>query len=341
MGTELHSLRQTNADLVRELHILHKENNQLKEKNTSLYTGDTDQTQSVKTLIIGDSIIRDLDPTIPDKLEIKSISGANLETVTSTLQTLEKKKLNFERLIIVAGTKDCNNQNSSTLSILENVEKVVTQAKKLSKNISFSSILPRTDNDSSNIKIKDVNDSIRTWCNQNSVAFVDNDCTFLTADKSPNDALLLDGLHLNDKGTEKLIKNFNIAASPRRRRPRNLPNFTQNRTPLLPLPQRNNNNTGQTFASPRYNGISQRPTTTNFWTQPSSSINNQPQPTQWHTTPASGNMYSNWNQANYNPHNVTWNSSFQAYDANMARYCTVCHKHGHSAQHHNQYQPLI
>ena len=77
----------------------------------------------------------------------------------------------------------------------------------MSNKVTLSSILPRTDDDSAQLKSGNVNLSLNNMCNQyDNVTFSDQDGAFRLADESVNDALLLgDELHPNYKGTQKLI----------------------------------------------------------------------------------------------------------------------------------------
>ena len=65
---------------------------------------------------------------------------------------------------------------------------------------------------------ENVNLSLKSLCDQyDKVSFCDNNGSFLLSDRSINDALLLrDGLHLNFKGTQKLISNLHINATVQR-----------------------------------------------------------------------------------------------------------------------------
>ena len=205
-----------------QLQNSHKEIQRLKSKDDNI----TPATQtSTKSLVIGDSVLRDFEATDANKLEVRSLSGATFISIKDTLKLYESDNKRYDNIYIIAGTNDCSKQ-SSTASIINAAGEVFNQAKKISNNILFSSITPRTDSGPANLKIQNVNLSLKNLCSQSNVKFIDNDGTFLTSDKSPNDALLLDGLHLNDRGTTKLITNLGIKASPKKRRPKQLGSIT-------------------------------------------------------------------------------------------------------------------
>ena len=136
----------------------------------------------------------------------------------------------------------------------------------------FSSITPRTDSGPANLKVQNVNLSLKILCSQSNVKFIDIDGTFLTSNKSPNDALLLDGLHLNDRGTTNLITNLGIEAFPKKRRPKQTTRINNNNyiPPFLPT---NNQGLLRTYGSHNYS--SQKP----------------------QHTPPSGNNLPRWNEA--------------------------------------------
>ena len=88
----------------------------------------------------------------------------------------------------------------------------------MSNKVTLSSILPRTDEDSAQLKSENVNLSLKNMCNQyDHVTFSDQDGALRLSDESVNAALLSgDGLHPNNKGTQKLINKVKINATVRR-----------------------------------------------------------------------------------------------------------------------------
>ena len=121
----------------------------------------------------------------------------------------------MDQYIIVAGSKDSQQQDATTESITWAARDAVESALKMSKKVTLSSILCRTDDDSAQLKSAKVDLSLKNMCNQqDNVTFSDQDGAFRLGDESVNDALLLgDQLHPNYKGTQTLINTLKINAT--------------------------------------------------------------------------------------------------------------------------------
>ena len=311
VSSELQALTKTNTDLVQQVQKLQHENHQLKSKNSTPFPKN-------KSLIIGDSISRDIEPQDSTQLEVKSISGATMSMVKTTLESLETDNKKFDNIYLVVGSNDCANAQKTSQSITASAKELFDQSKKLSPNVVFSSIIPRTDDPNAHLKSDSVNQSIKRLCSQFNIKFVDNNGSFLTADRSTNDALLLDGLHLNDKGTQKLISNLGVRAAPRKR-------GTVRQNPS------NQNN----IQAVRRNVPSLMSTN---WNKPYSQNNsfrqtefNRPQrfPSQHQTWNSSIPNYYPTTNNQWNPPATQWN---QQPSFNPSRFCSSCQQPGHSSQ---------
>ena len=323
LSQELNSLRQTNTDLIDQIRELHKENQTLKINTQDKIQPRT--TQTLPSLVIGDSLIRDISPKNSDKLEIKSISGATMDTVTSTLLSLENNNKKYDHLYLVVGSNDCSAEQTTVKSMENSAKGLFVQAQKIASNVLFSSILPRTDNSSANLKGENANVILKTLCHQSNVKHVDNNGIFLTADRSPNDALLLDGLHPNDKGTKKLISNLGVEAVPR---PRNQqPKMNTYRVPPSSIPTWNNAQTTRQQRAPIPPLIPPSshlnfPWNQNYNQQPYLPYQNQP-----------------WNQPQHQTYgpmlqpNSSWNSARYSYGKNVNNniVCFKCNLPGHKS----------
>ena len=222
LSSELCALRISNSDLLRENKIL-------KDELTSLQTVQAtsrpeSKPESVKhpvptpDLLIGSSVIRNIHPVNSTELEVNCISGVKFEGVRDVLDKLSSKQKKYSTIHIVTGSTDCQQMDASTETIKESAKCAVDSALKISKKVVLSSVLPRTDNGSAQLKSENVNLSLKSLCDQHdTVSYCDNNGSFLLSDQSVNDALLLrDGLHLNFKGTQKLISNLRINATVQR-----------------------------------------------------------------------------------------------------------------------------
>ena len=246
---EVKSLHAVNTDLNDQLQKLSVENQNLKKLLAGKSEDPTPPSNPVSSspapisLVIGDSLLRDIKPNNESSLQISCNSGYNLVQVADLLNKLSDENKQFSTIYVIAGTNDCSKTDNSVAHITDNASKVIDAANKVANSIVFASIIPRTDSGSAQLKSENVNLSLKSLCqNKANVTFIDLDGTFRVSDGSINDALLLnDGIHLSYKGSEKLIKYLNIPAIVHRNfrgglrdRPVNQQNRSQN-----PYPSRN------------------------------------------------------------------------------------------------------
>ena len=210
---EVKTVQNTNGDLKNELQKVLSENTKLKnmiakkgmiEKTVVPQTSDT-ASPVIPSLIIGEFMIRDIKHDDETKLQVICIPGAKLNQISEKMSKCVSEKKMFDTIYVTACTSDCSVAENSVDDINKKVSDVIIHAKTISKKIVFSSVLPRTDDGPTQLKLENFNLSLKELCNNSqNVNFVDNDCYFKVADGSTNDALLLnDGLHLSFKGTEK------------------------------------------------------------------------------------------------------------------------------------------
>ena len=163
---------------------------------------------SQRKLLIGSSIIRDINPDSVPNTEVKCMRGARTENLRQFLVSNNKK---YESITLVSGSNDCASENTAG-EVVDNLNNLIQTAKTFSEGpVMLSSICPRTDNCDYQSKVETVNASMSS-SNSGDYTFINNDPTFRLQDNSVNDGYLLpDGLHLSAKGTERLARNLNLA----------------------------------------------------------------------------------------------------------------------------------
>ena len=115
-------------------------------------------------------------------MEILSKTGATYESLTTELSNSKKT---YDKIVIVAGTNDCRNTENTTEYIKNTSKTLLLEAKKHSKSVVFSSVLPITDTENSGtqLKIDTVNKNINTMCLESSNCdYVLNDGVFKLSD---------------------------------------------------------------------------------------------------------------------------------------------------------------
>ena len=157
-------------------------------------------------LVIGDSLIRDIEP-YTDDVRVACKRGAKFQDV---IKWLKNNKQYYESITIVCGTNNVSSKISSD-KILENAEKRVCLAKTKSKNVTLSSIPPRLDKAVTDQRLCNTNECLRITAEANDVHFIDHDKNFRFMNEIPDMTLLLDdGLHLSTAGVQRLIMNLKV-----------------------------------------------------------------------------------------------------------------------------------
>lgn len=170
---------------------------------------DEDGADKQTTLLIGDSIIRDIGEKGLCNTIVKCIRGGKVSDIKEAL-----KKTNvdtFETIIVHAGTNNCTSDKNLQSAISE-YDSMVQDLKDRAPNTKkvLSTVCPRSDNDRNQDRVDKLNDVIRRIANEKACNVVDNDEKFKLRDNCL-DAATLDrkGLHLSKLGTNRLLRNIN------------------------------------------------------------------------------------------------------------------------------------
>ncbi len=167
-----------------------------------------------KTFIIGDSILQGIFPKKFDRsgyTRIRTLRGRNIKGIKSHLETINL--VNVESIIIHAGTNNLATETESEIVLLfEDIIKYIKDKYPETK-LLISTILPReVANDYNdpdfNDKIDSINDNLRIMASRLEYFVIDNSRTL----RDPE--LRRDGLHLTERGTSLLVRNFKYAVFP-------------------------------------------------------------------------------------------------------------------------------
>ena len=177
-------------------------NQQLNDQDrTSTRNGDNSYDKSKSVLIIGDSIIKHIDPRKLSKKSVykRSFPGKRIEEIHDEIDNIH---LNVEPLhvIIHAGTNNLPSEGAD--SCTRKIQKLAlkTRSKFQNSKIGISSLIHRDDINVTG-KLSAVNDKVKEMANKDDFVFIDN---------SHIDGSCLNGskLHLNAKGSAYLANNF-------------------------------------------------------------------------------------------------------------------------------------
>ena len=173
---------------------------------------------TAKRLVVGSSVLRDIENESLENTTVLSISGGKIANVKDTVSNVKKDE--YASLTFLVGGNDIE-ETEDIEKIVTEYKDMITLAKEKTSNVTVASILPRICPANTNQimdKIDAINANLQQTCEQLSVTFVDNNDSFRLRDGTINDGYFLKErysdkqVHLNDKGTEKLCQNLNIKA---------------------------------------------------------------------------------------------------------------------------------
>ena len=158
------------------------------------------------SLLLGTSLLRNVDSKTLDNVEVLAKGGAKIEAIHAMLNQLPDDK-HYANITIVGGSVDLE-QTKSEEDIVSDYEAMMVSASLRSDNLSVCGILPRQDLAG---KRQRVNESLEKACNNISATYIDVDETFILRNGSINDAnFAQDGLHLSKYGVDNLLRICNI-----------------------------------------------------------------------------------------------------------------------------------
>ena len=289
---------------------LQKENTELREQLAKVTSEQSrhkwESFTQRKTLLIGDSTIRDIDQNSLRDTEVMCIPGGRIQDISNALNAKTGK---YKQVTLCVGSNDCSDcaeDLNEFPTLIPKYKQVLNAAKDItakSKDINVSSVLPRCDDDRIESLINDLNEDLSTLAAENDTNFVNHDKDFKLLSGKANDAMLLrDGVHLTQKGTHQLVKDLQL----------------------------------QTLSHPRGNMTKRRPAGPRSPRQnePTSSRQIHPghrQGNNYHQTNPRGKGHANGN-ARRHPQNPPRSSSFP---------CHFCGERNHAAHNCRHGRPLV
>jgi len=153
---------------------------------------------------VGTSLLRNVDQVALSETDVHAISGATTKEITSEV----KQITNCSHLYIVTGTNDIEQQDED--DIVSDLQTLLCEAKKVSNNITMTTLLNRADIDV-RIKTDNVNKELRVMCGEMDITLANCDDFSLLRDGSVNTAIFTkDGYHLNKFGVDLLCKSLKV-----------------------------------------------------------------------------------------------------------------------------------
>ena len=155
----------------------------------------------MKKLMIGNSILRNVDPNKLNNWEVIAKGGATVDKIHEEINKLDED-IHYSEMIIVCGSIDVESKEVS--DIISDYQAMTVSASHKTDKIKICSVLPRTDKELKQ-KTKKLNDDLRSMCENDGHDFIDNDSMFHLMNGNVNEAYLVDGLHLSKHGVDSLL----------------------------------------------------------------------------------------------------------------------------------------
>ena len=154
------------------------------------------------TLLLGTSLIRNVDPDKLANCQVVAKGGAKIDAVQDALEKLPEEDT-FNEIIVVAGSIDI--EEKTVDEVVVDYQSLSVSASNRTDKLSICSVLPRTDKNLSE-KTRLLNEKLEKVCNDEGHNFINLNETFLLMNGTPNKAFLSpDGLHLSQSGVENLL----------------------------------------------------------------------------------------------------------------------------------------
>jgi hypothetical protein len=166
-------------------------------------------TNTCATLLIGDSVIKDISEAGLEQTTVNCMRGAKIGDIASEIKNPER----YEAVIIHSGTNDCTDDQDMEPAKTE-FEAMVNYIRKEAPttNIFISTICPRTDEEGKHqSRVDNMNAHFKEIANNTELCeVIDNDSNFkMKNNEADENALNGSKLHLSKSGTKKLLRNMN------------------------------------------------------------------------------------------------------------------------------------
>ena len=163
--------------------------------------------QPSQSLLIGDSMLRDVKESPFPNTTVDCLRGAHISDVEQALKE-DPQITTYANIIVHAGTNDIADENPNTIQDLERLI-TSTQIKAPQAKVFVSSICPRRDR--FDAEVTEINKNIETLANTLDCTYVNHEAGFRFIDGSIDSNAYHDKVHLNRKGTGKLVRKLQSA----------------------------------------------------------------------------------------------------------------------------------
>ena len=224
--TKLHnSLESANRQLdikTIECDKMAQENAALRQRIDAMVTEQNKQSwkqfTTKKSLLVGDSTIKDIDEKKLKNTKVICLQGGRIDAVHEVIQTRPDK---YDTVTMCVGSNDCTDDLEDLDTLIPKYKDLINSAQRLvthPNQIVVSSVLPRCKEPEVQEFIDDFNEDLKKLSAEKGATFIDNDKEFKLLNKAPNEALFLsDGIHPTFKATNSLARSLKLDVNHRHR----------------------------------------------------------------------------------------------------------------------------
>ena len=179
---------------------------------TTTDTADSPHISDAKsvTLLVGNSLLRDVSAVGIDTIAVRRKSGATLEDIGDMIEEVRHDdNLDVTKIVIVGGTREVMGIVPAH-EIKEKIELLVQKAKTVTPSVTVSSVLPCSKGANPE-QLAEFNSAIKHVCDDMNVIFVDHESnlTFRNGDVDTS-AFHADGIHLSASGVDRVCSNLSL-----------------------------------------------------------------------------------------------------------------------------------
>ena len=204
------SLINTNGDMHQ---MLSSQSQKIAQMQSSIASLSNTSPPKLKDLVLGSSVIRNLDNSKLIDTDVMSISGGRIKDIH---QKLKDSDTSYGRITLVVGGNDCSaRQDPETIdNLASQYVSLIDEAKLRAPEVCVSTVLPRvSDIPDTDERIDSLNAALITM-EGNRVSVVNNDSHFKLGQNTINDGYYTDLTHPNAAGTTRLAQNLGLRIHP-------------------------------------------------------------------------------------------------------------------------------
>ena len=208
---EVSALKTENAVLREQITALTRENTRLVYENQRAQ----ERQSNGKTLLIGSSLIRNIDENRIMNTEVVCLRGAKVCDIHRELnEKSDNKTIKYGNIILMCGGNNCAASNPDISSIATDFKELIATAKSVAMQVTVCSIPPRLEPSHAGEAISSLNAALQSLCSDLKVHFANQHDLFHLQNGSVNDGYLADNVHLTLKGSDAMARTIGLKLRP-------------------------------------------------------------------------------------------------------------------------------